>query len=115
MPGMADLVRSLSERYRLLLLSNVDSYYWEVVRSMHPELGYFDTVLLSCELGLAKPEPAIFRRASQVAAVAPQQCLFIDDTGENVTAARALGFRAHQFRDIGALRQDLRQAGITGA
>lgn len=38
MPGMADLVRTLSAHYRLALLSNVDRYYFEVVRARHPEL-----------------------------------------------------------------------------
>lgn len=33
---------------------------------MHPEPGLFDFFLVSCDLGLAKPEPGIFRHASQV-------------------------------------------------
>lgn len=114
MPGVADLVTTLAENYRLLLLSNVDRYYWEVVRAMHPELEYFDSLLLSCDLGLAKPDPEIFLRASQSAGADSAQCLFVDDTRVNVAAAQALGFQTHWFRGIRGLCQELRQAGTKG-
>jgi hypothetical protein len=41
----------------VVLLSNVDRYFWAVVRAAHPELDRFGALLLSCDLGLAKPEP----------------------------------------------------------
>lgn len=112
MPGMAGLVEALAGRYRLILLSNVDEYYWRVVRGMQPELGLFDRVLLSCDLGLAKPDPEIFRRASAAAGVAPQRCLFVDDTQVNVDAAAALGFRTHRFGDVPGFRAALTEAEI---
>jgi FMN phosphatase YigB (HAD superfamily) len=73
MLGMADLVTALSKHYRLALLSNVDRYYWEVVQSMHAELKCFDSLLLSCDLGLAKPDPEIFLQACQVTGAAPSR------------------------------------------
>jgi HAD superfamily hydrolase (TIGR01509 family) len=112
MPGMAELVEALAKRHRLVLLSNVDEYYWRVVRGMQPELGRFDRVLLSCDLGLAKPDPEIFRRASEAAGVAPQRCLLVDDTQVNVDAAAALGFRTHRFRDVPGFRAALTEAEI---
>ena len=63
MPGMADLIRSLSRRYKLALLSNVDKYYWQVVHNTHPAIACFDTLLLSWEFGLAKPDPEVFVHA----------------------------------------------------
>ncbi|MCR6488038.1 HAD-IA family hydrolase [Amycolatopsis sp. OK19-0408] len=104
MPGMAELVGPLAERCRLVLLSNVDAYCWRVVRAMQPELGRFDEVLLSCDLGLAKPDPEIFRRASLAAGAPPERCLFVDDTLVNVEAAAALGFRTHWFRGVAGFR-----------
>lgn len=112
MPGMAALVETLSRQHRLVLLSNVDRYYWEVVRSMQPELGLFDAVLLSCDLGVAKPDPEIFHQASRAARVAPAECLFVDDTRANVDAAHALGFGTHWFRGIDGLRAHLRRLGV---
>ena len=42
MPGMAPLLNRLADRYRLVLLSNVDRYYWPVIRAAHPELDRFE-------------------------------------------------------------------------
>lgn len=114
MPGMAELVRNLSSNYKLVLLSNVDGFYWEVVRAAHPELACFDSLLVSCELGLAKPDPQIFRRASEAAGADASRCFFIDDTRMNVDAARSLGFQAHWFRGLPGLARELKKAGTKG-
>ena len=114
MPGMAPLLERLADRYRLVLLSNVDQYYWPVVRAAHPELDRFSALLLSCDLGAAKPEPEAFLHACQVADTAPARCLFVDDSDVNVDAARRLGFRAHRFRGVAGLVARLRRAGVMG-
>ncbi len=114
MPGMAELVRALSSNYSLLLLSNVDGYYWEVVRAAHPELECFDSLLVSCELGLAKPDREIFLLASEAAGAKASQCFFIDDTRVNVEAARALGFQTHWFRGLPGLLHELKKAQTKG-
>jgi HAD superfamily hydrolase (TIGR01509 family) len=114
MPGMAPLLERLADRYRLVLLSNVDRYYWAVVRAAHPELDRFGALLLSCDLGVAKPEPESFLRACQIANTAPARCFFVDDTEVNVDAARRLGFRTHRFRGVSGLVARLRREGVTG-
>ena len=112
MPGMVDCLRYLSERYRLILLSNIDRYYWRVVQDRHPELEYFDAILLSCDLRMAKPDPDIFRRAAEIAGTDPPQCYFVDDTAINVAAARDLGFHTHTFRNAPQLVATLAWTGI---
>src|ERR1043165_4076221 len=57
MPDMDELLPELSQRYRLILLANIDSYYWNNVYRDYEPLRRFDRVLLSFELGLAKPDP----------------------------------------------------------
>ena len=113
-PGMADLVRALSEHYRLVLLSNIDRNYWQVVRGMHPELECFESLLVSCDLGMAKPDPGIYRQVCRLTGREPSQCFFVDDTAANVDAARALGFHGHVFRTALELRSVLKQAGAEG-
>ncbi|MGP3969214.1 HAD-IA family hydrolase [Streptomyces sp. 6N223] len=108
MPGMASLVEALSARHRLVLLSNVDRDYWRAVRAAHPELRHFAALLASCDLGVAKPDPEAFLRASEAAGADPSRCLFVDDTAANVEAARALGFRTHRFGGVSGLRRALR-------
>ena len=113
-PGMADLAKALSEHYRLVLLSNVDRDYWQVVRAMHPEIDRFESLLVSCELGMAKPDPKVFRRVCQLTGTKPSQCFFVDDMAPNVEAARALGFHGHVFRTVEGLTAALLEAGASG-
>lgn len=113
-PGMAALVEALSRHYRLVLLSNVDRDYWRVVRGMHPELERFEALLVSADLGMAKPDPEVFRHVCTLTGTDPSQCFFVDDTALNVDAARALGFRGHVFRSVSGLRSALEQANAKG-
>ncbi|MDT0308955.1 HAD-IA family hydrolase [Streptomyces sp. DSM 44917] len=53
--------------------------------------GTFDEVVLSAEHGVRKPDPAIFRLVLDKLEVAPERCLFIDDSEENLAAAHGLG------------------------
>ncbi|MBM6399405.1 HAD-IA family hydrolase [Phycicoccus sonneratiae] len=54
----------------------------------------FDDAFYSCELGVAKPEPAYFEHVLDVLGAAPGDVGFVDDSPANVDAARALGLRA---------------------
>ena len=107
MPGIASLLGELGSRCRLVLLSNVDRYYLDVVRGLHRELDNFDVQLFSCELGVAKPGSAAFTAALRAAKARPQECYFIDDKRENVHAAGRLGVAGHVFRNTQALRAAL--------
>lgn len=51
----------------------------------------FDTVVISAEVGLRKPDPAVFEHACGRLGVAPAECVFVDDLPANVAAASALG------------------------
>ena len=113
-PGVAELVGQLSAHYRLVLLSNVDRDYWRAVRDTQPELAHFESLLVSCDLGLAKPDPAVYRHVCSLTGAQPAQCLFIDDTAANVEAARAVGLHGHHFRDVEGLREALRQGSAEG-
>ena len=67
---------------------------------MRTALGYddrFDVSCYSCELGVAKPEPAFFTEAARHIGARPQAILFIDDNAKNVDGARAAGLAAEQW------------------
>jgi putative hydrolase of the HAD superfamily len=53
--------------------------------------GLFDAVVISGEVGMRKPEEAIFLYAAQALGLAPRDCVFIDDVEANVNAAVACG------------------------
>jgi HAD superfamily hydrolase (TIGR01509 family) len=112
MPGMGDILKALHSNYQLLLLSNVDAYYWPTLRARHPDLEYFNKFLLSCELGLAKPDGRIFAHTAATAEAAPGDCFFVDDKPVFVEAARSCGFNAHLFQGVPELRKTLRHIGV---
>jgi epoxide hydrolase-like predicted phosphatase len=105
------LVRELSVRLRLGVLTNnipENSARW---RSAVP-IELFETVIDSCEVGLRKPDPAIFGLLLDRMDLAPSQIVFVDDTTENVRAACALGFNGIHFRSAARLRTDLAAIGV---
>lgn len=57
-----------------------------------------DEVLLSCDVGIAKPDPQIYRLALRRVAVAARDALFIDDDAAHVAVARELGMTGHVHR-----------------
>ncbi len=67
---------------------------------MSTSLGYdelLDGQLYSCDLGVAKPDPAYFTRAVAQIGCDPGAALFIDDREPNVLGARSAGLRAEVF------------------
>lgn len=98
-----DGVRALRGRGLVLALTtnqNEPRAAW--MRENLPYGELFDAQFYSCEVGLAKPDPAYFRLVLETLAVAPEDALFLDDTAVNVESAARLGLRAELFaRDGG--------------
>lgn len=112
MPGIRRLLQNLAHQCELVLLSNVDRYYWPVVRTSLPELTSFRAIQLSFEQGVAKPEPEAFRRAVVASGFPVEACIFVDDKGENIEAAAAGGLAGHLFRSTHGLQTTLRARGF---
>ncbi len=90
------LVERLAARHKLYLLSNTNSIHFEAVLSMYPWLSkFFFGFHLSYEIGVAKPATAYFTSALERFQLSEDTCIFLDDSRENVLAARAVGIRAH--------------------
>ena len=62
-------------------------------RNMLPVDELFDYVVDSSEVGIRKPNPAIFEKALAIGGFSPEQVLFPDDYGGNIIAAQALRIR----------------------
>ena len=58
---------------------------------------YFDVMILSCEVGMQKPEKAIFHRCTELLGVAPEDCLYVGDGGSmELETAKSLGMHPLQ-------------------
>jgi putative hydrolase of the HAD superfamily len=112
MPDFAPLLGALRDRYRLVLLSNVDRYYFEAIRHLHPELRHFDVQLVSFEMGYSKPSEQAFHTAIAAAEAPECECFFVDDKAENIAAAMRLGITGHIFTSTQGCRQALASVGV---
>ena len=97
---------------RLAALSNWSAEKFPIARSRYAFLGWFETIVVSGEVGLAKPDPRIFRHLLDVTGFTAASTVFIDDAPANVAVAADLGMIGIQFRDPASLRGDLRDLGL---
>ena len=114
-PESIAIVRRLREKgYRLLILSNMNLEgklrMLGHARYLNGEdwIALFDEVIVSCDLKLLKPEPAIYAACLEKAAAYAGECLFIDDNPANVEAAQAFGMKALVFTGAAQLASALR-------
>ena len=67
----------------------------------------FDPVLLSCEIGIKKPDIEVYHLLLRQLNLRPDECLFIDDAIQNVIAARSMGIDSVHFLNVDQLKAEL--------
>ena len=100
-----DARRSLAETrrrgYKVGLVSNLSRsdtlWLYEFELDSH-----FDALVLSCEVGAAKPEPEIYRVAAERLGVAPEQCVFVDDMPSYIAGAKSVGMTGVRINRFGS-------------
>ena len=109
-PAMYEIIRALrAAGFSTALLSNS----WggdEYPRADFPAL--FDAVVISGDVGMRKPEPAIFLLAAEALGLEPTECAFVDDVAANVAAAAECGMTGVLHTDPDATAAAL--AGLFG-
>ncbi|MEI7770665.1 MAG: HAD family phosphatase [Chloroflexales bacterium] len=110
-PAMVALLRQLRPRYRLALLTNAWSDARAVLSARFGLDQLVDTIVISAEVGMAKPDPAMYRLTLDCLDVAPQETLFVDNKARNTLAAAALGIPSivfqHSAQAIAAIQDHL--------
>lgn len=89
----------LKPRYKIGMISNASAGSVERKLSA-PQLELFDVKVISAEVGLLKPNPAIYHLAAEELGVACSECIFVDDYLSYVEAARTLGMQGITFTDF---------------
>lgn len=112
-PAMDHLVRQLAPRRRLVLLSNINRPHFEHVRRRYPIVRTFRRRVLSYQVGLLKPDPAIYRLAVEKAGCPAAQCVYVDDNPDFAAAAGAVGITGLTFLGVRRLRSDLKRLAVT--
>ncbi len=93
-------IKDLKSRgYQVLFLSNYSHPIMEANPACLDFLPYMDGGIFSCDVHLIKPDPAIYRTLLEKYRLVPEECIFLDDTAENINAANALGIHGIVFEN----------------
>ncbi len=108
-PGSIRLVEDLARAgVHLYLLSNMPASTYDFLVRKHAFFSHFRYLVISGQILLIKPDPAIYQHLVEKTGIVPAESVFIDDLPKNIAAARGCGFHAIQFRDAESCRQELR-------
>ena len=99
-PGAHELLGALAARHRLAALSNNNAVHWERISRDMGLGGYFSASFLSHEIGLIKPDRAVFEHVADALGCPPGRVLFLDDNRLNVEQAAAVGMIAHRVAGV---------------
>lgn len=114
-PELVAVVRTLRTRYRVACLTNNMPLGLGTAMAITPEraaeiagvMALFAHVVESCKIGARKPEPRFYARACEIVGVAPEHCVFLDDLGQNLKPARAMGMTTIKVADPAQAIADL--------
>ena len=113
LPGMLSwFIEWKSKNHRLKIISiNNEAKELNVHRIKKFKLhNFFDAFVSSCEVGMRKPDPGIFRLALGIAQAQPHECLYFDDRIMLVEAAKKEGIHAYHHKSFESTRKIIEEA-----
>jgi 2-haloacid dehalogenase len=112
-PGTVDILRRLwMEDFSLFGFSNWPAEKFYLVRPRYEFLSWFQSIVISGEVGIAKPDPRIFQILLVQVDRPAGECLLIDDSPANIVTAQALGFQTIHFHTPPLLAGELSRRGL---
>ncbi|MBP9675828.1 MAG: HAD family phosphatase [Anaerolineaceae bacterium] len=101
-----DYIQKKKGQFQIALLSNAwsDTRYW---LDYYDITDLFDEIVISAEVKLAKPDPAIYHEVLRRLSIAPEQAIFVDDREENIAAANQLGMHGVVFKTTQQALEDV--------
>lgn len=92
-------LRGLRPAYKTGILSNAWSDGRQIIAGKFALGNAVDDLVISAEVGVAKPDPRIYELATSRLAVGPDETIFVDDFMRNIDGARKFGMQAVHFRN----------------
>lgn len=96
--NILNFLRSIKPRVKTGLISNA----WSGLRTYIVREKFDDAfhhMVISAEVGVAKPDPKIYHIALEQAQVRANEAVFVDDFAENIEACQRLGMKGIHFKD----------------
>lgn len=110
--GALDLVSSIKPEFHRAILSNTNAAHWPRLMGEMGLAGHFHRYFASHQVGLVKPDRAIYQHVINQLQVEAEEILFIDDNQINIDAAKALGMQAYRVKAIDEARRVLNRFGV---
>jgi len=98
--------------YILGILSNMPHDFLAWARDNVPVFSLASVSLFSCEVGLVKPEEAIYRKLLSLLGLDGNEVVFFDDNADNVKIAKSLGIEAFLWESPESARRVLSSLGV---
>ena len=109
---LINYIRQLQPRYQTAIISNATDALREKLGHEYPIDDAFDLIVVSAEEGLMKPDAAIYQLTLDRLGRSAEETVFIDDSLENVLAARALGMHGLHFSAQLDVQRELARLGV---
>lgn len=111
--GSVEILKRIKARgYPLYGLSNWSAETFPYALAKYDFFDLFDDKVISGDVGLVKPDPAIFNLLLEKIDKHANACLFIDDSRANIEQAKRLGFVTIHYTSPAQLEDELTQMGI---
>lgn len=108
--AMVDYVRSFRPHYKVAMLSNIGRGVMSQLFTDVELDELFDEVVLSSDVGLTKPDPAIYQLTAKRLGLAPEECIMIDDLESNITGAKSANMQGIVFASTSMFKRDMDSA-----
>ena len=106
--SMIKFIRENREKlHKLAIISNMTRDCLVFMKKHFQWLGLFDELIFSCEFGKNKPDATIYEACFSGIEIPPQECLFADDSLENVDGAMKSGMKVIHFKSFFQFWQEL--------
>jgi 2-haloacid dehalogenase len=113
-PETVDILKKLKGvGCKLYGLTNWSNEKFNIVRDKYDAFSLFDDIIVSGEVKLIKPDPAIFMLLLDKIHQSANECLLVDDSLQNIKTAEDMGFQTHHFISPMLFIQELRLRGIS--
>ncbi len=96
---LLSFIENKKSKYKIGMISNVGQGFIERMFTGKPAHEYFDSIILSSDVGFVKPDKRIYELSARQLNCQTNECVFIDDLEKNVKGAISAGMESIQYRD----------------